>query len=455
MATESCEPTLNRTAVNTSTATRNNYFSGKRMNAKDLILEQRYFIEKIKRMNSELTGYGIVNGLTIPDKNASKQELQLNPGIGVDSHGNFLVLYEKKLFPLARKLEDGDYIYLRFLEQGQQRVPREDDEACGSECCFNHIAEEMEIVLDKEFLNLEANDICHGDKKRKIQHKVKELKTKSPFLLLGRYYKGQDGSGNLDTSDRVELHTNAELSKLLCDIEQHHVRSLNGLFGDVSAISSINGKKPTAIGEFELLAGNNISISSDENSITVATKGGFHETYSFMLEASVKHEIVHQQNRYPMVDIYKAIEVKNTVMAHESKELLRIARDLNMQPEVYFESIAAQPLELYIDKFENPTREGVEGVKKRSTYAKSKKTTKNVFDTINIKEYSPAVIKKLGSEIQYNLPTIMVSKHYKYEKVVGGKEVINVKVTHLDSNRVEIQNLYKTKGISLMVILST
>jgi len=453
MATpESCDPKINQTCIAQGAPKRNNYFSGKYISAEDLTLEQEYFINKIKQMNSELSGYGIINGLTISRFNNTDQHIVVNPGIGIDSCGNALVIYNETKFTLPDKLNDGDYIYLRFLEKGKDRVARSNDEECGDECCYNHIVEDMVIYLDETLLTLEANDICSESKEMKNHHKLEYLeKASTPFLLLGRYkYVGKQGK--IDNSDRVILHTNAELSKRLCYLLDHHVRSVNGEYGDVTAVSTINSAKPDEDGDFEIIAGNNISISSEENRVTIATKGGFHQTYIFSLIANKKYEISHQQSRYPIVDVYEAIEIKNTFIAYEHKELLMKARDLNIAPEIYFDSIGAQPLEEYIDKFEKPI---TRGLKKTGAYTTSKKMTKNVLDSINIRDYSLAVTKSLAKEIRYNLSSMMVTKHYKYEKIVGAKNALNIKVTHLDSNRVEVQNLDEQGSVNLMVILNT
>ncbi len=73
-----------------------------------------------------------------------------------------------------------------------------------------------------------------------------------------------------------------------------------------------------------------------------------------------------------------------------------------------------------------------------------------------MKEYSSKVLKVLDKEIKYNAPNIFVVKNYNYEKIVGGQSSLAVKVTHLDNNRIEIENLdEKKENISLLVILNT
>lgn len=460
MSKQSCEPTLNVSTVSTGLPTRNHYFSGKAMSADDMILEQKYFIEKLKRMNSELSGYGIVNGLTIASFNSSLKSIDVNPGVAVDSHGNLLLLYTQQAMTLPDSLKDDDYIYLRLLEKGQQRVARADDKDCGDSCCFNYISEETEVYLNQKLLTFKVNEICRESKETKIQDKVAYLKRKSSFLLLGRYRKGKENRGNIDVSERVVLHTNAELSQLLCDIEKHHVRSLNGKFGDLSAITTLNGEGPGKSGDFALVAGNNISISTEENKISISTKNGSHEEYFLTLKKKVadnkkqnKHEITHNRHAFPTVDIYRRVEEKSYSMAYDIKELQAKARDMQVSVDDYMVHVKAKPL-LNMYRKQAVPRGG--DTREKSPYLYSNTRTKSVLDKQGVKEYSPKVLKVLDKEIKYNVPNIFVVKNYNYEKVVGGQNSMAVKVTHLDNNRIEIENLDEKKdNSSFLVILNT
>jgi len=460
MAIEPCEPTLNRPSVSTDIPTRNHYFSGKAMKAEDMILEQRYFIEKIKRVNAALSGYGIVNGLTIATFNSSLKHIEVNPGVGVDSHGNLLTLYTKQKMTLPRSLKDGDYIYLKFLEKGQKRVAREDDTNCGDACCFNHIGEETEIYVDQKLFTFKPNEVCRESKETKVHDKIAYLKNKAPFLLLGQYRRGKDNRGNIDSSERIVLHTNAELSQLLCDIEHHHVRSLNGKYGDLTAVTKINGEKPESSGAFDIVAGNNISIKTEAHTITISTKNGSHQEYYIGLEqrdevypAQNVYEITHNRHAFPTVDVYKRVEEKVYSMAYDLKELQAKARDLQIPLKRYMAHVEAEPL-LDVLESKKPVTRAFEG-KKKSAYLYSNTQTKTVLDKQGITQYSPKVFKILEKEIKYNVPNIFVIKNYNYEKIVGAESGMLVKVTHLDNNRVEIENLDFKNGISLLVILNT
>ncbi len=440
MATpESCTPKINQTCIAQGAPKRNNYFSGKYISAEDLTLEQEYFINKIKQMNSELSGYGIINGLTISGFNNTDENIVINPGIGIDSCGNVLAIYNETKFTLPDKLNDGDYIYLRFLEKGKNRVARKNDEECGDECCVNHIVEEMEIYVDETLLTLESNDICTESKEMKIHHKLEYLEKASvPFLLLGRY-KYVRKKGIINNSDRIMLHTNAELSKLLCHIEHNHVRSLNGEHGDLKAISTINNLESDITGALEIVAGNNISVTSEEHKITIATRNGFHNEYEFLLNKDDKHIIAHNRNAFPSVDVYKRVEEKAYNVVYEYNELAAKARDMQLTPIEYFDFVGAKYLTEFIDTLVVP--KGDSNKKRSAVYSNSKMRTKNVLDKFDIKEYSSKVVKVLDKEIRYNISDLMVVQNYNYEKIVGGSTDIKIKVTHLDNRRVEVKNI--------------
>lgn len=455
MSPKPCEPKLNSIVFSSKLPIRNHYFSGKAMNADDMILEQKYFIERLKRINSELSGYGIVNGLTIAAFNSMKKSIEINPGVGVDSHGNLLVLYTRQSMILPRSLEDGDYIYLRFTERGEKRVPRAGDKNCGKECCFNYIMEEAEVYLDNSLFTLKANDICYDSKESRINDKVAYLKRKSPFLLVGRYQKTKNGKGNIDVSDRVKLHSNAELSQLLCDLQMHHVRSLNGKYGDLSAVTTLNGENPNVSGNFEIVAGNNISIDTDDSKITIATKNGSHQEYYVTVAPgeAVAHEILHNQHAYPSVDVYKRIGGAFKRKVYEVKEIQKQARDLQLSVDDYIVKADVESLESFLVK-KKPVVGMTATRQTASPYLYSNARTKTVLDKHDITEYSPKVLSRLDKEIKYNVSKFFVLKSYQYEKVLSDGNGLPVKVIHLDNTRVAIENLSE-KDISLLVILNT
>src|SRR5882762_298022 len=74
-----------------------NYYYGQLLGAADFLTEQRYFRDKLKLHNRCLHGYGIVCGLGVvvpaaATPPATAAELQIDPGLALDSDGNELVV---------------------------------------------------------------------------------------------------------------------------------------------------------------------------------------------------------------------------------------------------------------------------------------------------------------------------------------------------------------------------
>ena len=257
---DTCNFEANKECIAKDAPKRNNYFSGKLMTHKHLITEQQYLINKLKQMNREFTGYGVVNGLEAQYDN---EIISVSPGIGIDSCGNVLSLNEP-IKSANTGLKNGDYIYLQLKEKGEGRVARYNEEECESNCCDDYIVENVKVFTGNDLLDITINDICsnkdylrdiidmliyceHSEGKilemfennevESIKEILKECdvsdrdieevfrlleKSFQPksiypkhengsFLLLGRYINGR-----IFNSVRTELHSNAELSKLLC-----------------------------------------------------------------------------------------------------------------------------------------------------------------------------------------------------------------------------------------------
>ena len=68
---------------------RPNFFSGKLLTADDLSQEQEYVLDKFKRHNRTLHGFGIISGLKV---SAHAGQITVAPGIALDCEGNELVV---------------------------------------------------------------------------------------------------------------------------------------------------------------------------------------------------------------------------------------------------------------------------------------------------------------------------------------------------------------------------
>jgi hypothetical protein len=91
------------------------FFIGQLLTAQDLALEQSYFLEKLRRHNRSLHGFGIVSGLRVTTDSG---KLAVDAGMALDCQGNEIVITStQSLFPPAslasRRVA---YVNLRYAE---------------------------------------------------------------------------------------------------------------------------------------------------------------------------------------------------------------------------------------------------------------------------------------------------------------------------------------------------
>lgn len=76
------------------------FFEGQLLSAKDLEAEQVYFLEKQKRHNRGLHGYGVVSGMDVSSNN---DVLIVSDGMALDSFGNEIVLPNCLEIPIKQR----------------------------------------------------------------------------------------------------------------------------------------------------------------------------------------------------------------------------------------------------------------------------------------------------------------------------------------------------------------
>jgi hypothetical protein len=77
------------------TLVRPRYFAGQLLGADDFSLEQDYFRHRIRRLNREVIGAGVVRGLAVsvqPDDTGTGQQVVVAPGFAIDPHGEEIEL---------------------------------------------------------------------------------------------------------------------------------------------------------------------------------------------------------------------------------------------------------------------------------------------------------------------------------------------------------------------------
>jgi hypothetical protein len=95
--------------------TRPQFFTGKLLTAEDFTQEQQYVLEKLKRHNRSLHGFGVVSGLKVTTKSG---KIGVHPGLALDCQGNELVIGTIQLLspPASEETWHAAYVNIRYAE---------------------------------------------------------------------------------------------------------------------------------------------------------------------------------------------------------------------------------------------------------------------------------------------------------------------------------------------------
>jgi len=101
--------------------TRPRFFTGKLIIAEDLAQEQQYVLEKLKRHNRSLHGFGIVSGLKVGTKSG---KIAVDPGLALDCQGNEIVIGTIQLLspPATAETRESAYVNIRYVEDSVDPV---------------------------------------------------------------------------------------------------------------------------------------------------------------------------------------------------------------------------------------------------------------------------------------------------------------------------------------------
>ena len=487
MATNTCTIELKKGISSKNNLKRNNYFKGKALTAEDFTAEQTYVMDKIRNLSARTNGFGVIEGFTIDGIN-QKRNLILNAGAAIDKNGNLLLLNKQKTFKLKKDIQKGDFIYLKYIERGVDDVSLQNSEECNDECCYNKIEEAFEVIVSADMLTEPVNNICilslklyENVKYAKIEkfswHKMRKplnhiRTTNESLVLIGQYTQ----SGGIDYTRVNHLYKNSELSQLLCHISNKYVSSVNGHTGDVAAVTSMNNATPNENGELNLVAGNNITIESENSSIIISSKNGYYHDYYISLEPNQSYELRHNAHRFPSVDLYKRNNKLNMFyQAIKDSELKIIARDTNQTYDDVKANMEALNLDEHIVRINNSSDkeliddETVSGVKKEVYDSKSVKgknfRTSNVImsntalseelSKVRVTDYSAQALKLSDQVAARVIDQIYITPIYTYTKTVGKEDLgINVEVTHLNRNKLKLTNK-ASSSVPLLVVLNT
>ena len=128
-----------------SSLKRLNYFHGQLLDIDEFRTEQSYFLEKLRRHNRYLHGWGIVNGLDVSVQDAT---VVVEPGVAIDCTGNEIFLAEKMQCPIPKDIEEC-FVTVQFIETLVDLVPTISSpaEVSDSDQAYSRIEEGCQIEL--------------------------------------------------------------------------------------------------------------------------------------------------------------------------------------------------------------------------------------------------------------------------------------------------------------------
>lgn len=104
------------------TRERNRYFVGRLLGAEDFEQEQHYLLEKARRHNRLLHGWGIVCGLLVRPGPA-ESEVTVEPGYALDPRGDEILVEDEVTVDLCERTERPLYLAIRYAECATHPIP--------------------------------------------------------------------------------------------------------------------------------------------------------------------------------------------------------------------------------------------------------------------------------------------------------------------------------------------
>lgn len=128
------------------------YFARQLMTAEDMRAEQEYFLERLRRHNRLLHGWGVVSGLEVqPAPGSGPWHVRIAPGCALSPQGDEICFAEPRMFDLADGAADSAsqtvFLAARFVERSTRPV-RVHPVGCA---CTDGVCEYARILDDFEF----------------------------------------------------------------------------------------------------------------------------------------------------------------------------------------------------------------------------------------------------------------------------------------------------------------
>lgn len=141
---------------------RTHFFFGRLLSAEDLRGEQDYFLEKQRRHNRLLHGWGVVSGLEVELETSKEGDsVRVSPGYALDPWGNEILVPE----PVELPLPEGRgclCLVLKFCEEWVDLIPAS-GESQEMEAASIQEGYQLEFIREEESLVGEAADEAQAE----------------------------------------------------------------------------------------------------------------------------------------------------------------------------------------------------------------------------------------------------------------------------------------------------
>jgi hypothetical protein len=147
-----------------------NYFHGQVLGIDEFKTEQIYFLEKLRRHNRYLHGWGVVNGF---DVSVRATIVVVEPGVAIDCAGNEILLAEKMQCPIPKVIKEC-FVTAQFIETLVDPVPtiNSPSEVSGSDQAYSRIEDGCQIEFADADTNTNHDDMGPGTSGCGSQHPI-------------------------------------------------------------------------------------------------------------------------------------------------------------------------------------------------------------------------------------------------------------------------------------------
>lgn len=105
---------------NSTPLSRPRYFAGRLLTVDDFNQEQTYVIERFKRHNRRLHGFGVVSGLRVT---TAASKIKISAGMALDCEGNEIIIPSDQTLPLPGFNSKVAFVTVKYSEHCEGAMP--------------------------------------------------------------------------------------------------------------------------------------------------------------------------------------------------------------------------------------------------------------------------------------------------------------------------------------------